>query len=132
MNRHFAIAASLAVLAACGQTPQPTAPTIPPTELAAVRTPPPQYPIDLACAGIGGTVTLTVTIGPESKPRNVALTHSSGQSALDASALKAVQDWDFKPATFNGQPLAKTIQVPVNFKPPVERPAECFKYDERK
>src|SRR5690606_37807194 len=58
MHRLPHLAAGVAtalLLAACGreQTP-PAAPVPPPTEVAAIDTPPPQYPVELACAGIGG------------------------------------------------------------------------------
>lgn len=130
MNIKYALFAlpSLAILAACGPT-QPEAPAIPPTELYAVKTPPPAYPVELGCKGIGGTATLLITIGPGKNPGNITLAQSSGNAQLDAAAQDAVKKWEFKPATRNGQPVPTRINVPVSFNPPVERPAECFKYD---
>jgi protein TonB len=128
MNRRIVIALSFLALAACGQS-EPQAPVVPPTELAAVHTPPPEYPVELGCQGVGGTVTLGVTIGPGTKPTGIVLVQSSGNAKLDESAQKAVKDWDFQPATVNGQPVAHKIQIPVNFRPPKERPADCFQYD---
>ena len=118
-------------LAACGPS-TPPAPAVPPTELAAVRTPPPDYPAELACTGVGGTTRLRIAIGPGTKPTDIELLASSGNAVLDENAIKAVKDWEFKPATRGGQPVTQKIQVPVNFKPPVERPAECFQYDEQR
>lgn len=134
MNRSIAFcfaALSLATLAACAKSPSGDAPIIPPTELAAVRTPPPDYPAELACTGVGGTTRLRIAIGPGTKPTDIELLASSGNAVLDENAIKAVQGWEFKPATRGGQPVTQKIQVPVNFKPPVERPAECFQYDEK-
>ncbi|MGN6224756.1 energy transducer TonB [Pseudoxanthomonas sp.] len=121
-----------ATLAACGGSGAPAAQVPPPTELAAVDTPPPQYPIELACAGVGGVSTLKVVVGVEGVPTEVGVFKSSGQPALDEAAQKAVHGWHFKAATRNGQPVAQTIQVPVTFTPPQERPNQCFALDSQR
>ncbi len=121
----------LAGLTACGKPAQPAAPVIAPTEVAAVQTPPPDYPAELACTGVGGKTVLKVVIGPEGKPTEVALLQSSGQPTLDESAQKRVREWIFRPATRNGQPVPQTIQVPVTFSPPEPRPDSCFAIEER-
>lgn len=124
----LAAAAAALLLAACGDdTPAAaTAPVPPPTEVAAVDTPPPQYPVELACAGIGGQSVLTVEIGTEGTPTRVALARSSGNDQLDQLAQETVQGWKFRAATRGGQPVARTIQVPMNFTPPQVRPDACF------
>ncbi|MDG2524351.1 energy transducer TonB [Stenotrophomonas sp. HITSZ_GD] len=118
-------------LAACGKSEAPAAPAVAPTELAAIETPPPAYPIELACAGAGGQTVLKVTVGTEGTPTEVALVKSSGQTQLDQLAQEKVRGWKFRAATRNGQPVAQTIQVPVDFKPPVPKPDECFAIEER-
>ena len=118
------------LLSACGKQEAPSAPAVPPTPLAAVNTPPPEYPIQQACAGVGGTTTLRVTIGPEGKATDVRLDKSSGADTLDAAAEKAVREtWAFQPATRAGQPITQTISVPVTFRPPQVRPDQCFALD---
>ena len=119
-------------LSACGGSGTPTAPVAAPTELAAVDTPPPEYPIELACAGIGGVSTLRVVVGTEGVPTEVGVFKGSGQPALDDAAQKAVHGWQFKAATRNGQPVSQTIQVPVTFTPPAERPNQCFALDSQR
>ncbi|MGN7831114.1 energy transducer TonB [Pseudoxanthomonas sp. 22568] len=121
-----------ATLSACGGSGTPAAPVAPPTELAAVDTPPPEYPIELACAGIGGVSTLKVVVGIEGVPTEVGVFKSSGQPALDEAAQKAVHGWQFKAATRNGQAISQTIQVPVTFTPPAERPNQCFALDSQR
>lgn len=121
----------LGLLAGCDKSTTPAAPAIPATELTALHTPPPEYPIELACAGAGGKTVLKVTIGIEGKPTEVKLLQSSGQSGLDEAAQRKVQEWKFKPATRNGQPVAQTIQVPVDFKVPQPKPDACFAIEER-
>ena len=123
-----AVAATL-LLSACGGQSAPT-PALPaPTEVAALDTPPPEYPIALACEGVGGVSTLKVTIGADGTTSDIVVVKSSGNAGLDEAAQKAVQGWKFKPATRGGQAAATTIQVPVNFTPPAERPNECFALD---
>ena len=122
------------LLTACGGSGQPAtpaAPVTPPTEVAAVKTPPPQYPIELACSGVGGTTTLKVVVGVEGKPTDVTQLTSSGNPQLDEQARTAVQGWQFNAASRNGQKIPATIQVPVSFNPPQPRPDECFAVEER-
>jgi periplasmic protein TonB len=121
----------LAALAGCGgdTSSQPQTPIVAPTEVAAVQTPPPDYPMELACANIGGTATLSVTVGVEGKPTEVGLVSSSGNEKLDQLAQERVREWQFKAATRGGQPVPQNIQVPVKFTPPAVRPEQCFALD---
>jgi len=118
-------------LAGCGPSEPPAPPPPPPTEVAAVKTPPPQYPLELACTGTGGTSTFKVTIGTDGKPSEVALLTSAGNPQLDELAKTAVQGWQFKAATRNGAAVPATIQVPVSFNPPQPKPDQCFAIEER-
>jgi protein TonB len=107
-------------LAGCG----PSEPPAPPP-------PPPQYPLELACMGVGGTSTFKVTIGADGKPSEVALLTGAGNPQLDELARTAVQGWQFKAATRNGAAVPATIQVPVSFNPPQPKPDQCFAIEER-
>ncbi|WP_269790758.1 energy transducer TonB [Stenotrophomonas sp. Iso1] len=123
--------AAAASLGACTSSDQPAAPVIAPTEVAAVQTPPPDYPAELACTGVGGKSVLKVVVGPQGTPTEVALITSSGNSQLDDSAIARVREWKFNAATRNGQPVPTTIQVPVSFNPPDPKPNECFAIEEQ-
>lgn len=118
-----------ALLAGCGDNAPPPAPLPAPTQVAALDTPPPQYPLALACAGIGGQTVLGVEVGPAGTPTRIDLVRGSGNDELDELARQTVQGWKFRPATRGGQPAAQTIQVPVNFTPPTVRPDACFALD---
>ncbi|MEG2805628.1 energy transducer TonB [Stenotrophomonas sp.] len=133
MKLQTLVLSSLAVVALAGCKPNaaPEAPAAAPTDVAAVKTPPPQYPIELACQGIGGTSTFKVVIAANGKPAEVALVSGSGNAQLDEQARTAVQGWDFKAATRAGQTVSTTIQVPVSFNPPQPKPDECFAIEER-
>ena len=95
------------------------------TLLKAVDTPPPDYPLELACSQVGGTVELLVTVGPEGTPTDIRVARTSKVAALDASAQAAVRNWKFAPATRNGRPTTAKLQVPVKFTPPAEMPEDC-------
>ena len=126
--------AILGALAACGGTAGDDAtakPRVAPTEVAAVKTPPPQYPIELGCTGVGGTTTLKVVVGIDGRPSDVAQISSSGNAQLDEQAIAAVRGWQFNAATRNAEKVPATIQVPVSFNPPNPRPDECFAVEER-
>lgn len=128
--RTLPIVSLMALVTACSAADEPGTAFVPSTMVAAVQTPKPDYPMELLCAGVGGVSTLKVVVGAEGKPVEVSLASSSGQSALDAAAEKIVPTWVFEAATRNGKPVSQTIQVPVKFTPPAERPSECFKLDE--
>ncbi len=130
MSARLPSALALLALVACrGGGDAPAAPVIAPTELAATHTPPPDYPLALACANIGGTVLLQVTVSQTGNPSALRLLDSSGNEQLDQLAQARVREWEFKAATRNGQPVSQTFQVPVTFTPPLERPSECFALD---
>ena len=129
LNTTFAIVLASALLPGCTGSTPPAEPVPPSTAVAAIDTPPPQYPLEQACAGIGGKTVLSVEIGPDGTPDQVRLVTSSGNEALDRQAEEAVRGWKFRPATRAGQPVAQGIQVPVTFTPPNERPAACFALD---
>ncbi len=125
----LAALAAGSLLSACGGGSEPAAPVKSPTAIAAIDTPPPVYPMELACAGAAGQSVLNVQVGTEGKPTRIDLVRSSGTDALDTLAREAVQGWTFRAATRNGQPVAQTIQVPVNFRAPDVRPDACFALD---
>lgn len=122
------LALSFSLISGCGDD-APVVAAIPSTPLTAVQTPKPDYPIELACANIGGTAVFNVVVGVEGKPVEVKLLASSGQAKLDASADAAVRTWIFEAATRNGKPVVQGLQVPVRFTPPAERPSQCFALD---
>jgi len=49
-------------------------------------------------------------------PINVTVAASSQSRDLDRAALDAVRRWRFRPAQRDGQPVAGTVVVPIEFK----------------
>jgi len=130
--RRAACVAVLSMLAGCGGTAVEPAPIqVPATDPVALDTPPPTYPLELACANRGGQVVLMLTIGVDGTPGEIRTEVSSRRKALDAAAVAAVRTWRFKPATTRGKPVPASIRVPVTFTPPVMRPDLCFGFDEQ-
>lgn len=121
-----------ALLAGCQNTNAPPADAPPaPTPVAAISTPPPAYPAEVACTGGEGTSVLKVSIGPAGIPDTITVLTSSGFPALDEAARTAVEGWQFRPATRNGQAVSASIQVPVKFQLPAELPSDCYVVQER-
>lgn len=137
MNRRLrflscTIVAAGALAAGCGEAPPPPTPRPAPTPPLARNTPPPVYPEELGCSGIGGRVIVRLKLGTDGRPADVHVQSTSRHAALDAAAVEAVRGWEFTPATAAGRPVTTTIQVPVTFTPPVERPDRCFVLDEQR
>jgi periplasmic protein TonB len=57
---------------------------------------------------------VSLIVGVDGKPHNVHVLQSAGMG-LDEEALDAVEQYEFKPATRDGQPVAVYVNVEVNF-----------------
>ena len=80
----------------------------------ATYSPEPEYPAKEHHTGHEGTVTLLVFVDVDGVPRAVSVTRSLSP-AFDASAVKAVSDWRFSPATKYGTPVPVHVSVQVEF-----------------
>jgi periplasmic protein TonB len=80
----------------------------------AIHTPDPKYSKQARKAKFSGTVVVAMIVDTEGKPKNVHVLRGVGMG-LDEEALKAVQQYRFKPATQNGKPVAVYVNVQVNF-----------------
>ena len=75
----------------------------------------PPYPRVAKEQGWEGTVTLTLTIGPDGKVSSAAVRHSSGFPILDHIALDATKDWLFHPQKDGEFPTSAKVNIPVKF-----------------
>ena len=75
----------------------------------------PVYPEELRRQRIGGRVLLRVTIGPDGRVADAAVSRSSGEPLLDEAALTAVRTWQFVPAQRAGAPVLFAVLLPVSF-----------------
>ncbi len=101
--------------------PSPPAPPAPPAvpmqsvRMAYLNNPLPRYPDHLRRRGIQGKTFLRVLVSPEGRVLQIELNRSSGNTELDASAMKGVRDWKFAPFTGPGAVAGWAI-IPINFK----------------
>ena len=80
-----------------------------------LRNPKPPYPPLALKMRIEGTVTLRVLVLEDGSSGKIVLSKSSGNDALDQSALETVAKWKFSPAKSQGQSVAQWVSIPINF-----------------
>ncbi len=87
----------------------------PPTPPHATYFPDPGYTSQATRAKLEGTVQLSLVVGTDGRAHDVRVQRSLGMG-LDESAVETVKTWIFDPATEDGKPVAKPINVTVMFK----------------
>jgi TonB family protein len=95
------------------------------------------YPPDAYAQGLSGTVELEMVVGTDGKVRDAKVTTPAGHG-FDEAALTAVQQFEFAPATKDGQPMNARIRYPYVFEfkapepePEVEAPPALGRLDGR-
>lgn len=78
--------------------------------------PPPVYPELARKRGQEGTVRVRCQVDAGGLVVAVSLAQGSGHKLLDEAALKTAAKWRFKPALKNGQAVAGSVIVPVEFR----------------
>ena len=85
----------------------------PPTLLRGVD---PKYTTEAMRARIQGVVTLEALVGPDGTVRDVRVVKSLDRATgLDDEALKTARQWRFRPATYQGQPVAFLVIIEMTF-----------------
>jgi TonB family protein len=80
----------------------------------AVYSPEPEFSEKARQAQEQGTVTLSLVVGTDGKPRDVRVFCSSAPD-LNDNAVAEVESWKFEPGTKNGKPVMVEIAVEVQF-----------------
>jgi len=80
----------------------------------AISAPDPDYPEAARRAKIQGTVIVQCVVGSDGRVHDARVATSLSKD-LDASALNAVRQWQFEPATKDGKPLTVWVKVEVSF-----------------
>lgn len=78
--------------------------------------PPPEYPRAALRNRESGTVLVRVAVDAAGMPSDVTLEKNSGSRDLDRAALEAVRKWRFQPAQRDGQAVAGSLVIPIEFK----------------
>lgn len=81
----------------------------------------PTYSEEARAASISGTVAVYIEIGPNGFPRNIRVTRGL-DPGLDQSAIDAVRQWQFQPATKDGQPVTVEANIELTFSPLPQMP----------
>jgi periplasmic protein TonB len=67
-------------------------------------------------ARIQGTVTMSVIVRDDGKVGEVTVTQSlDKQYGLDDAAVNAVKQWEFRPGTKGGKPVAVRVDIEMSF-----------------
>jgi protein TonB len=75
----------------------------------------PVYPRVARESGWEGTVIVRTLIDTDGIPSQVTIHKSCGQPTLDQAAQDAVKSWIFQPAKDGNIPIAKWVDIPINF-----------------
>jgi TonB family protein len=78
-----------------------------------IRPPRSVYQPEPVSPASSGVVTITLNVGVDGAPSDLAVV-SSPNVKLDRSALEAVRQWRFKPASCDGEPVSTKIAVEVD------------------
>lgn len=81
-----------------------------------LRNPPPVYPRNALRRKQQGTVMVEVRVSVQGAPLQVHIQRSSGHTALDDAAVKAVRKWRFVPARRGSDAVEANVVVPVEFR----------------
>lgn len=74
-----------------------------------------KYPQEAIADSVQGVVTVVFTISTEGKPENISIEQSLGE-AFDREAIRVIEYMPaWKPASFNGKPVASRISLPLTF-----------------
>lgn len=80
------------------------------------QNPAPAYPREARRKRQEGTAFLCVIVSNTGHPIDIKLLRSTGSTALDESAIRAVRGWVFQPARLDNKNVMSKVAVPVRFR----------------
>jgi protein TonB len=81
-----------------------------------VHNPPPEYPLAARRRRLEGAVVVEVEVLENGRAGEARIVDGDPDSAFAGSALRAVRDWTFQPATRGGRPVRSVERVRFVFK----------------
>lgn len=86
--------------------------------LTPISTVPPVYPETMRRRGVGDgrTVVCLLVVEKDGSVSSVSVVQSSGYSAMDTAAMRALYQWSFQPVTSNGVPIRVTATQAITFR----------------
>jgi protein TonB len=76
---------------------------------------PPKYPRDALLRGLEGKVAVSFTVAPDGGPENISVVAATPRNTFDRAAMNAVRQWQFDPAIVDGQAVAHSMEVEIEF-----------------
>jgi|GEM_PF-1262577 len=95
--------------------PRPAAPVGPTTAIAVLRRVEPDYPRDAFRKQTEGRVQVAFLVTAEGRVAEAKVLSSTPARVFDQAALKAINQWTFRAAVENGQPVAKRAEQTFEF-----------------
>jgi peptide/nickel transport system substrate-binding protein len=107
---------TVAVVPGTTAAPPPPKPSVI-TRAKPVKQVKPQYPESAQSLGATGRVVVRVLVGTDGKVKKATVLSSFGNPACEEVALTAAQQWEFTPATKDGEPFEQNVSIPFDFEP---------------
>ena len=76
----------------------------------------PEYPSKARERGIEGHVVLKIKVNERGDVEHVRVVESEPMGVFDMVAVNAINDWQFDPATYKGQPVAVSVSQRIPFR----------------
>ena len=86
------------------------------TSAVLIRSVNPRYPTQAQRSRIEGFVVVSFTVTAEGRTSNIQIVDAQPRHVFERAAIDAVERWEFKPATRNGEPVESTVTNRINFK----------------
>lgn len=96
--------------------PEPYRPAVV-TQAAPKKQVQPRYPESARAVGASGQVIVNAVVGIDGKLRDLNIYYSFGNPACEEAALAAARQWEFEPATRDGEPVEQAVRIPFTFEP---------------
>ena len=87
-------------------------------QLQRTRYVPPEYPDRALTDRTSGSVTVQYTVDKQGRTRDVKVVESNPRGVFDDAAISAIQRWRYRPAQYNGQPVAVPVRTRIRFELP--------------
>ena len=75
----------------------------------------PKYPEKARRKGITGNVTISLLVSNTGAVKDTHIVNSQPVGVFEESAINAVRQWRFQPATYKGAPVAIRVTLPMSF-----------------
>lgn len=85
-----------------------------------VETPAPAYPQELEDTGQSGQAVIALTITPEGRVAETRV-QEADHPAFGRAALAVLDQWRFEPARRDGEPIAQRVELPFQFRAPLDQ-----------